>query len=98
MQVQPFEIKDYYSYINALRNRHEYFHLNGCRLSDHGVDKPYAEEYTPSEIDGIFAKIRSNKALDPVEQAKFKSAMLVDFGIMNYEPAFPIFEPLYLRD
>ena len=79
------EIGDYHSYLDALRNRHAYFHENGCRLSDHGLDTAYAEDYTESEIKRIFDKIMAGKDLDQGERVKFKSAMMVEFALMDYE-------------
>jgi glucuronate isomerase len=37
----------------------------------------YAEDYTQTEVVGIFAKIRSGGDLSLEERKKFKSAMLV---------------------
>ena len=79
------EITDYHSYIEALRIRHDYFHVNGCRLSDHGLDTAYAEDYTETEINSIFDKIIRGKDLAPSEQLKFKSAMMFEFALMDYE-------------
>ncbi len=79
------EITDYHSYIEALRIRHDYFHVNGCRLSDHGLDTAYAEDYTQTEINSIFDKIIRGKDLAPGEQLKFKSAMMFEFALMDYE-------------
>jgi len=79
------EIADFHSYIEALRQRHDYFHHNGCRLSDHGVETAYAEDYTESEIDKIFEKILHGRDLDASECLKFKSAMMVELALMDYE-------------
>jgi len=77
------EIKDFDSYLGALRQRHDYFHQNGCRLSDHGIETAYAEDYTQSEIDNIFHKILRGQNLEPVERLKFKSAMMVELALMD---------------
>ncbi|MHC4617747.1 MAG: glucuronate isomerase [Planctomycetota bacterium] len=79
------EIRDFGSYIGALRERHYYFHENGCRLSDYGLETAYAEDYTEREIKSIFHKIRSGKQLDVPERLKFKSAMMFEFALMDYE-------------
>jgi len=83
--LSDIEIIDFHSYIEAIRHRHYYFHENGCRLSDHGLETAYAEDYTESEIKKIFDKIRSGKTLDGLECLKFKSAMMVEFALMDYE-------------
>jgi len=68
----------------ALDNRHQFFHDNGCRLSDHGLETAIAEDYSNSEIEQIFSKIRSGEELSQPEILKFKSAMLHEFGIMDH--------------
>lgn len=70
--------------IAALDKRHRYFHENGCRLSDHGLDTAFAEDYTAVEIQAIFTKIRSGKKLTNEEILKFKSCMLFEFGVMDH--------------
>jgi glucuronate isomerase len=77
------DIVDFASYLDAIRKRHAYFHENGCRVSDHGLDTAYAEDYTEQEIAAIFDKIRAGNELDMSEQLKFKSAMLYEFAIMD---------------
>ncbi len=79
------EITDFPKYIEAIRQRHNYFHQNGCRLSDHGIETVYAEDYTESEIKKIFDKILQSNKLDSTESLKFKSAMLIEFALMDHE-------------
>ena len=79
------EIRSFESYIEAIAKRQDYFHANGCRLSDHGLDKPYATLYTEAEIETIFAKIRKTQILTQHEMDQFKSAMLFELGLMNAE-------------
>lgn len=78
------EISGFDGFMEALEKRHQFFHENGCRLSDHGIETAYAEEYTLGEIRENFMKIRGGKYLTPQEILKFKSAMLVEFGIMDH--------------
>ncbi|WP_289660910.1 glucuronate isomerase [Flavobacterium panacagri] len=61
----------------ALRNRIEFFNANGCKLSDHGLDQIYFEEFTESEITAIFKKKRENRIITPEEALKFQSAVLI---------------------
>ena len=79
------EIRSFSHLIEALRKRHAFFHSMGCRLSDHGLDTAYAENYTELEIAKSFEKIRGGRALDYDEITKFKSAMLYEFGVMDHE-------------
>jgi glucuronate isomerase len=61
---------------------------NNCGVSDHGLEEIYAEDYTQTEIVGIFAKIRSGGDLSLEERKKFKSAMLVTFAEWDWEKGF----------
>jgi glucuronate isomerase len=71
--------------IDALRIRHDYFHANGCRLSDHGLETFFAETYTDGEIRTIFKKVREGKGLAIKDSVKFKSAMLYHFAVLDHE-------------
>ncbi|WP_184550290.1 glucuronate isomerase [Mucilaginibacter sp. FT3.2] len=78
-------IDSFEAYLNALKSRHDYFAANGCRLSDHGLEQVYAEDYTDTEIAGIFIKIRGTQILTVDEALKFKSAMLYNFALWNHQ-------------
>lgn len=78
-------IESFSSYIEALGKRHEFFGEMGCRLSDHGIDEFYAEDYTEDEIKDIFNKVTSGEKLTNEEVKKFKSKMLEVFGEMDAE-------------
>ncbi len=83
--ITNIDITDFNSYLMAVKKRHDFFHEAGCRISDHGLETIYAEDYTEREIDSIFDKARSKKELTNSEILKFKSAMMVEFAIMDYE-------------
>jgi glucuronate isomerase len=72
-------------FLDALRKRHEQFHLHGCRLSDHGLDFCCAESCTESEAAKIFNKVRTGKKPAPVESAKFASHLMLFFGQLDEE-------------
>ena len=82
------KIIDYETYMQALRQRHDFFHKTGCRLSDHGVERPFAEDYTDAQIRRIFEKARSGKMLEESEIRQFKSAMLIELAIMDAEKSW----------
>lgn len=70
--------------IDALEKRHAFFHENGCRLSDHGMEQFYAEAASEDEVRQIFSKVRSGRDLSPKEILQFKSAMLYHFALMDH--------------
>jgi glucuronate isomerase len=79
------DIKDDFSrFMEALRLRHDFFHGMGCRVSDHGIETFNADEYTQSEIDAIFRRVRSDKELSKDDILKFRSAMLYEFAVMDH--------------
>ena len=84
-EVSGVEINSFNDLIAALRNRHDFFSSVGCKLSDHGMEEPYAEDYTQSEIDAIFNKVYGGKSLSKEEIVKFKSIMLHEGAIMDWE-------------
>ncbi len=84
-EVSGVEINSFNDLIAALRNRHDFFASVGCKLSDHGMEEPYAEDYTQSEIDAIFNKVYGGKSLSKEEIVKFKSIMLHEGAIMDWE-------------
>lgn len=84
-EMTNIDIKTVQDLLQALRKRHDYFDSMGCRLSDHGIEEMYAEDYTDREIKEIFGKVLSGKDLSQKEILKFKSAMLYEFGIVDHE-------------
>ena len=77
------EIRSYASLIDALRRRHDFFESMGCRLSDHGLDTFYAEDYDEREVERIFKEALSGLAPDVADSARFKSAVLHDLAVMD---------------
>lgn len=69
---------------DALKKRHDYFHSMGCRLSDHGIETIWAEDYTEAEIAKIFEQVRAGKQISSLEVAKYKSALLYQLAIMDH--------------
>ena len=61
----------------ALRNRIEYFHENGCRLCDHGLNYISFEEFSADEINEIFEKKLGGKSLTDLEVEKFHISLLL---------------------
>ncbi|UQZ89903.1 glucuronate isomerase [Deltaproteobacteria bacterium Smac51] len=71
--------------LEALWGRHQFFHDSGCRLSDYGIERPYAVPYTDSEVEAAFKKIRSGQALSGDELEKYRSAILYELLKMDAE-------------
>jgi glucuronate isomerase len=78
-------IGSFNEYLDALKNRHDYFATMGCSVSDHGLEQIDAENYTEAEVRSIFDKIRSGGNLSHEEKVKFRSAMLETFAVWDWE-------------
>jgi glucuronate isomerase len=84
-QAANSSISNFNDFISVIDKRHQFFHENGCRLSDHGLDTIYASDYTDLQIAYIFSKIRIGNHLSQDEINMFKSAMLYEFGVMDHK-------------
>lgn len=85
-EVSGVAINNFGDLIAALQKRHDFFESVGCRLSDHGIEEFYCEDYTPEEADALFRKVYvDGLELTPEETRKFKTAMMVEFGIMDHD-------------
>lgn len=85
-EVSGVAIRSFGDVIAALQKRHDFFASVGCRLSDHGIEEFYSEDYTPDEIDAIFDKVYTRgEELTPDETRKFKTAMMVEFAVMDHD-------------
>jgi glucuronate isomerase len=69
-------IDSYQALLDALKKRHDFFHEAGCRISDHGLETMYAEDFTLAELTESFKKIRKGERLDERSVRRFKSATL----------------------
>jgi len=84
-EIADIEITDLKSFVDAIKVRHDFFAEMGGKLSDHGLEQIYAEDFYDHEVKNIFNKIRSGNDLEAIEILKFKSAMLIYLGIMDHE-------------
>jgi glucuronate isomerase len=83
-EVAGIDITTIDQLLEALQKRHDYFEQTGCKVSDHGIEEFYAEDFTASEINSIFKKVRGGTQLNHTELVKFKSFMLLEFARMDY--------------
>lgn len=72
-------------FMDALKQRHDFFAAHGCTVSDHGLEEIYAEDYTDAEIEKIFDIIRAGNELQQTQIRKFKSYMLIQFAEWDHE-------------
>jgi len=82
-EVAGVSINKFSDLIDALKLRHDFFHQEGCRLSDHGIEEFYDEPYTDSQIETIFEKAMRGQQLSQLEIRQFKNCMLIIFAEMD---------------
>ena len=75
-KVADMDISSFKDMVDALQKRHDFFHENGCRLSDHGIEEFYDEPYTDSQIETIFEKALRGQQLSNLEIRQYKHAFL----------------------
>jgi glucuronate isomerase len=83
-QASGTSIASFSDLLGALDKRHLYFHEQGCRCADIALETVCAEQFTASEIDAIFASVRSGSVVNELQRTKFVSALLLELGKMNH--------------
>ena len=71
------------AFTRALERRHEYFHAQGCRLSDHGLNHCFADFCSEKMAAGIFKKARQGKPVSALEHSQFASFLMELFGRLD---------------
>ena len=84
-ELTGIEIAGLSDLLDALEKQQRHFSENGCRVSDHGIERVYGEDFTESEVKAVFNKIRRGGRPDRNEAEKFKSAMLLELAQMDHK-------------
>jgi len=84
-QTANVDVRDLSTFLQALQQRHDYFHSLGCRLSDHGLDSCYATLCSERAAGAIFSKARAGQPVTEEEQIQFASFMMLFFGRLDAE-------------
>ncbi len=77
-------ITNFQSLLGALQKRIDFFHENGCRLSDHGLEQACAEDFTEREVDNILQKRLSGRQLEQEQALRYMSALMFHLGKMYH--------------
>lgn len=75
-----FDTTDFDKILNFLKERIEFFHEVGCRVSDHGLDMVMYAPATLDEVKVIFEKAKNLEELSILELRKYKGFMLNFLG------------------
>ena len=79
-EVENTKIETYADLLTALEKRIDFFHKNGCKVSDHGLDTIVYEELTLEELNEVFKKGKNKEALTQKELDGYKGQLLVWLG------------------
>ena len=82
-QTSGVTIRKFSDMVDALQRRHDFFHAEGCRLSDHGIEEFYDEPYTESQIEVIFEKAMRRQSLSVFEARQYKNCFLTLMAEMD---------------
>ena len=77
------DIRNFDAFLSALEKRHEYFHTQGCRLSDHGLNHCFADFCAPAAAAAIFDKVREGKSASAEEYEQFAANLMLFFGQLD---------------
>ena len=83
-KASGIEITNYATLMEALQIRQDFFEQMGCKLSDHGLDRFYCDDYRQDEIEVIFNKVINKEDLSNKEISKYRSAVLYDLAVMDH--------------
>ena len=83
-KVSGLAVKSWGTFLAALEKRHAFFHEKGCRSSDNGLERLYADPVTDKEASALFSQLRAGKKLDGGKAARFKSALLHRLALLNH--------------
>ena len=79
------EVKDFDSLLVVLKSRINYFHENGCRISDHGLEYTYASEFSNADADTVLKKRLSGSLPSDREAGLFNSCVLYELFVMYHD-------------
>ncbi len=78
-------VGNFAQFLDALRRRHDFFHALGGRLSDHGLERCYAEFCPEAVAAKVFTEARAGRAATPEEHRRFASFLMLFFGRLDAE-------------
>ena len=86
-QLSGLQVSSYDDLMAALNNRHNFFHQQGCRLSDHGLETIPRIDFSLKETEATFAALRrrDQSATDPEQLEKLSGRLLLDLARLDFD-------------
>jgi len=82
-QATGSDLATFADFLAALKQRHDFFHEQGCRLSDHGLEACFATECDEKQAGLIFEKARVGKSVSAIEVQQFGTFLMLYFGHLD---------------
>jgi len=85
-EITGISVNHYSDLLDALRIRHDFFHQNGCRLSDHGLETFPSVDFSREEIELLFQQKRRPETGERRPEngdRKLAYSLLLDLGRMD---------------
>ncbi len=77
-------VGSYDDLLEALAERHDFFHRAGCRLSDHGITELQVGDFSLQQVRAAFRSARQGHSPQPQDAAAYRSALLHELAVMNH--------------
>ncbi|WP_250277892.1 glucuronate isomerase [[Clostridium] colinum] len=84
-KVSNIDIKCFKDLESALEKRLDYFYENGCKISDHSLERINFYNFNEKEIDNIFIKALNEESINQEEASKYACALLISLGKMYHK-------------
>ena len=82
-EISGVDVGTFKGFLKAIEKRHAFFHANGCRLSDHGLDRMPALDCTEKQAAAIFSAALRGRAASPADAERFAAFMMEFFGALD---------------
>jgi len=83
-QAADLDVASWDSLLAALERRCDFFHANGCRLSDHGLENIVFEPCSLREARSVVRQLRAGRGADRDAALRVRSLLLVELGRMYH--------------
>ena len=81
-KTENTEIKDYETLLTVLEKRLDFFVANGCKITDHSLERVYFRQASLEEVNDIFKKAINGETLSKEEIEKYATLTMISLGKM----------------
>ena len=83
--VSTIKINSYEKLLEALQKRIDFFDKNGCKISDHGLESLFCDQYDLTSAAKIFKSRLLGIIPNNNDASKFKSCLLIDLAKIYFQ-------------